>query len=995
MGLLDKLKPQPRWKHADPAIRLEAVRELDDPIELGALAETDADARVRRAAVVKIADPAVLGRVAAHDADADARERAADRLQALAGSRDDEAAALAAVRQIADARRLSTIAKSDAAEAVASDALSRTTDERALSSIARTAKQETIARAALERLTSTDELIDAAEHAEHKDVAVAAFERLAPTADLALLRTIESRTQQKSVAKRAKTIIQGIEEAEAARIAAEEDRKRQQTSLIEQVEHLAHATDTGRGRADLARLTDAWHALVVTDTDASSRFARGVSLADTAMTERERQAAEAAELARQRAETQATLEALCARVETLDGEDALEQLTPIEEEWRSLLPLLGSGPEADRLAERFAQAVTACRKRHDLRASLTATRSSLETLVAEAEGLPSLEDESAASARWHTLGREARGLTATLQDAGRPAADLDERLAAVGAAFADRESARDAARRDALAQAQQELAANITRLGERARRASEAESVTLREGDRLMRDINTGLEGVGRIESSKDIEEAVGRLRGFQEKVAPRVRELREMDDWRRFANAQRQEQLIAMAEAIVLSLKNDETAGTTSDLAATARALRELHAKWQEVAEAPRQSAQRLWDRFRTATDFIRSRCESYFSKMREERVESLQKKTVLVEEAEALANSNDWGRAAGRLRELQTAWQESGAVPRDAGRDLAVRFRAACNAFFSRRREDLTDRKKTWAENLAKKEALCERSETLAESTEWESASADMKRLQAEWKTIGPVRRNKSEVVWQRFRAAADKFFERYHNRHQIALASKLVEREQLVMDLEKVAGTEGDAPATLVADLQQLRSTWNRSVPLPTAEMKVLADRWQAAFSSVITRWPDAFAGTDLDPAAAKQRLEKLIVKVEALLVDSEQPKGQSQAEILAARLRSALASNAMGGRASDETKWRAAADAVRDAQSAWLRLSPLAGQDAEALEPRFREACRRVNDLARRHAPSHSSGPRRENRDARPPRPPREDRGPRERRDRDREREPQVV
>ena len=50
-------------------------------------------------------------------------------------------------------------------------------------------------------------------------------------------------------------------------------------------------------------------------------------------------------------------------------------------------------------------------------------------------------------------------------------------------------------------------------------------------------------------EGSKDIQEATGRLRSLQERVAPRVRELREMDEWRRFANAQQQEQLIAMAE--------------------------------------------------------------------------------------------------------------------------------------------------------------------------------------------------------------------------------------------------------------------------------------------------------------------------------------------------------------------------------------------------------------------------------------------------------------
>src|SRR5262249_49690081 len=159
-----------------------------------------------------------------------------------------------------------------------------------------------------------------------------------------------------------------------------------------------------------------------------------------------------------------------------------------------------------------------------------------------------------------------------------------------------------------------------------------------------------------------------------------------------------------------------------------------------------------------RGATDFIRARCEVYFAKAREERSAALEKKTAIVTEAEALAESTDWTKAALRLQELQTEWQELGPVTRAIGRELAQRFRAACSAFFTRRREELTTRKKTWADNMSKKEALCERAETLAQSTEWEAASAEMKRLQAEWKTVGPVRRAKSDAVWNRFRAAAD---------------------------------------------------------------------------------------------------------------------------------------------------------------------------------------------------------------------------------------------
>src|SRR6187397_1406049 len=138
MGFLDKLKPQPRWKHADPAIRLEAVRDLDDQIELVPLAEGDPDVRVRRAAVARLADVEALGRLAAGDADAEVKDRAADRLLGFAmnGSSDLDTA-LTAVRALVDARRLASVAKSDGPEAIREAALGRITDERALGGVAR------------------------------------------------------------------------------------------------------------------------------------------------------------------------------------------------------------------------------------------------------------------------------------------------------------------------------------------------------------------------------------------------------------------------------------------------------------------------------------------------------------------------------------------------------------------------------------------------------------------------------------------------------------------------------------------------------------------------------------------------------------------------------------------------------------------------------------------------------------------------------------------
>jgi hypothetical protein len=167
-------------------------------------------------------------------------------------------------------------------------------------------------------------------------------------------------------------------------------------------------------------------------------------------------------------------------------------------------------------------------------------------------------------------------------------------------------------------------------------------------------------------------------------------------------------------------------------------------------------------------------------------------------------------------------------------------------------------------------------------------------------------------------------------------------------------------------LAAKVDALRTTWNRSVPIPAAEMTPIAERWRTAFTTLLEKHGAAFAGTELDPAAIRQRMEKLVGKVETLLRDTQEAAPaaaqSSQTELLAARLRSAFATNAMGGRTTEDSKWRAAADLVKDAQGSWARLVPLGDPAARTLETRFRDACRRVLDQTRRQGGS-SSGARR--------------------------------
>ena len=116
-----------------------------------------------------------------------------------------------------------------------------------------------------------------------------------------------------------------------------------------------------------------------------------------------------------------------------------------------------------------------------------------------------------------------------------------------------------------------------------------------------------------------------------------------------------------------------------------------------------------------------------------------------TLCESAEALAQSTDWVTTAETLKQLQSQWAAAGPAPRDQVAELARRFRTACDTFFTRRKTDLASLKQAWSENASKKEALCAQAEALAESTDWQAALNGIKQLQADWKAVGPVRRNR----------------------------------------------------------------------------------------------------------------------------------------------------------------------------------------------------------------------------------------------------------
>jgi hypothetical protein len=855
------------------------------------------DPAVRLAFVdeIPIDDRTTIAAIAREDEDARVRRAAVAKLMApgplAAIARDDHDEG---VRQQAATmlRDIALEAFEDVSEAESLEAVAAIGDPRTIAQIAKTATREIVAERALSRIDDGHMLGSVARHAVLESVRTHALESLRGRGDGAELLAIALNSDFKDSAVAAVDTIADRQQLDQiiARGKNKSAVKRARAIVREAEERAAREAAEAAAEATAAMIA-ATPAMIEPEVDTASP-PHGDALA--AAFESEEETSERA-AARQRDE--------------------------------------------ERLAEQARLQAHAEAEAREGKARESARRHArLSELIAPAAEAVADPDLAAARKRFAVVAREWRDLSTGIDV--QP--DLMARYQELDGQLTDREhAARDAdakARREALGRLQH-LLARIDPLPTRA-------DLTLKAAERALRDVRSALSAVPPLPTKQDADEVTRRLKAVQAVLLPKVQELREADEWKRFANASIQEQLCAKMEA----LKAVEDPETIS------RSVRELQQQWREAADVPRAQADALWRRFKTAHDEVWVRCEAYFAAQAQERADNLNRKLALCEKAEALAGSTQWIQTAEEIKKLQAEWKTIGAVSR--GREKAIwdRFRAACDRFFTRRHEDLAERKVVWAQNLAKKDALCARAEVLAESSEWDQAAAEIKKLQAEWRTIGPVKKSKSEAVWNRFRGACDRFFARHAARHDTARAERVAAREAICTTLEELA--QGDeAPADLAATVRSLRGRWQQEIAargVDPDQARALDRRFETAFAAVVARWPAAFAGSDLDPDANRKRMEALVRKMEELAASLAGPgpadQSLSPTNRLAAMLKDALAANTIGGKADNDARLRAAAEDVRQAQSSWSRIGSVPDDARRQLSERFQRAVKTISERA---------------------------------------------
>lgn len=276
----------------------------------------------------------------------------------------------------------------------------------------------------------------------------------------------------------------------------------------------------------------------------------------------------------------------------------------------------------------------------------------------------------------------------------------------------------------------------------------------------------------------------------------------------------------------------------TTSDNVIDAfHQLQQLHAEYRETGPVAKELRDEVWIRFKTASTTINKRHQDFFIAQKQQEEENLQRKTEICERVEAidlapLRTMNDWETVAQQIIAMQAEWKTIGYAPRKANQQIFERFRTACDRFFIAKSQFNKEMRETFAANLAKKTALCEKAEQLSESTDWAATTKQLIALQAEWKTIGSVPNKASDTVWKRFSKACNTFFNRKkaaNNSGSEEETANLAKKQDIIARLQQLIAEGSD---NLHDAVKALQAEWNEVGHVPFKKKEQIYQAYRKA-------------------------------------------------------------------------------------------------------------------------------------------------------------------
>ena len=293
--------------------------------------------------------------------------------------------------------------------------------------------------------------------------------------------------------------------------------------------------------------------------------------------------------------------------------------------------------------------------------------------------------------------------------------------------------------------------------------------------------------------------------------------------------------------EAKTLLCEKAEALEQEGNIVIAFKELQKLHQEWKELGPVAKEHREAIWDRFKSVTSVINKKHQSFFEKLKGEQKNNLEAKILICEQAEQIASvfpdeSSEWNTLSKQMEDLQEKWKTIGFAAKKDNQKIYDRFREACDKFYNSKREYYANFKNVMQDNLKRKEQLCEQAEALMNSEDWKKATDQLINLQKLWKEVGPVARKQSDIVWKRFRAACDYFFERksaHFGKVDEGYGNNLKAKQDLIAEIKNYKLSDSKEDNTLA--MREFQNRWNEIGFVPFADKEKVQQEFNAAMDA----------------------------------------------------------------------------------------------------------------------------------------------------------------
>lgn len=231
-------------------------------------------------------------------------------------------------------------------------------------------------------------------------------------------------------------------------------------------------------------------------------------------------------------------------------------------------------------------------------------------------------------------------------------------------------------------------------------------------------------------------------------------------------ASQKEREENVTKKQALVVQV---EALLQLTDMREISKQVRSLEQAWKQIGPMPREQAEPIMQRYRAARAQLFERLRVHRKREQAEFVQRTRQKESLCAKAESLTAESDVKIATSAVKKLQEEWKKIGSLPKKEGDLLWQRFRKACDAIFARRTGEIQQQRTDKQNNFAEKEDLCHKLEQSIQAATRPDPGpfAWLRSLWSQWKQVGPLpTQAQQEILEQRFVRLSQQFVRKYQD-------------------------------------------------------------------------------------------------------------------------------------------------------------------------------------------------------------------------------------